>query len=317
MPRRPGGPDPLPYAGTAIPVVHLDRDVAPGVAPARVATGVWLRVRRGAYVAMDDLDPDPYVRGRQVALARTQAVALQTTGRIVFSHDSAALLWGLPLFRLPERTHVLVQTARAGDAAADVARHHLDRPSGELVERRGLAVTGLEQTVVDCARALGARGGLVVADAALAAGARRDVLEEILAASRGGRGVRCAREVVAAADDGAESPGETLARWALLRAGLPAPVTQLPIETHLGVVWADLAWPELRLVAEYDGLQKYRGGTTAVVIAEKRRQEAIEEVGWRVVRLTAADVRDPVGLARRLLRRLPTSVVRPRRELAD
>jgi very-short-patch-repair endonuclease len=235
----------------------------------------------------------------------------------VFSHASAALLWGLPLFRLPERTHVLVPTARAGDAATDVARHHLGRPPEEVVERRGLGTTGLEQTVVDCARSLGARGGLVVADAALAAGARRDVLDAILAAARGGRGVRCAREVLASADDGAESPGETLARWALLRAGLPGPVTQLPIETHLGVFWADLGWPELGLVAEYDGVEKYKGGATAAVIAEKRRQDAIVEAGWRVVRLTAADVRDPLALGRRLRPRLPAGLLRPRRHLAD
>ncbi len=317
MPRRPGGPDPLAYAHVSVPRVWLDRDVGPGVASAKVAGGEWIRVRRGAYIAVDGLDPDVHIRGRQTALARLSAVSLQTAGGIVFSHESAALLWGLPLFRLPVRTHLLVPTAQAGDSAADVARHHLRQGPYDVVARRGLPVTGLEQTVVDCARTLGPRGGLVVADAALAAGARRDLLGQILAAAGRGRGVRCAREVLAAADDGAESPGETLARWALLRAGLPAPVTQVPVETHLGVFWVDLGWPALRFAAEYDGVEKYGGGTTAVLIAEKRRQDAIEEAGWRVVRLTAGDVRDPVALARRLRPRLPGGVLRPRRLLAD
>lgn len=317
VPRRPFAPDPLPYADVVIPAVHLDRESAPGWARAQVARGAWFRLRRGAYVEVDRLDADPYVRGRQLVLASALAVDLQTSGPVVFSHGTAAAIWGLPLYRLPDRTHVLVSTAPGSSAARDVARHEVGRPREGVVERRGLLVTTLERTVVDCARTLGARGGLVVADAALAAGARRELLDDLVAAARGGRGVRCARDVVAVADDGAESAGESLARWSLIRAGLPRLATQVPVETHLGTFWADLGWQQWRLAAEYDGVAKYGGAATSVVLAEKRRQEAIEEAGWRVVRLTAADIRDPIAVGRRLRKRLPAGVLHPTRLLAD
>lgn len=317
MPRRLSAPDPLPYARLAIPAVFLDREIAPGVARAQVTRGAWLRIRRGAYVETAELDDDVHRRARQLVLATAVAVDLQTSATAVFSHATAAAIWGLPLYRLPERTHILVSSSRAGDTSRDIARHDVGKPTEGIAERRGLVVTTLERTVVDCARTLGARGGLVVADAALAAGARRDVLETLVAAARGGRGVRCARDVVAAADDGAESAGESVARWSLIRAGLPAPVTQVPVGTHLGTFWVDLGWPAWRMAAEYDGVAKYGGATTAIVLAEKRRQDAIEEAGWRVIRLTAADVRDPIALARRLRARLPPGALRRTRVLAD
>lgn len=75
----------------------------------------------------------------------------------------------------------------------------------------------------------------------------------------------------------------------------------------MGDCWADLGWPEWRVLVEYDGTAKYtaRGTASDAVLAEKRRQEAIEEAGWRVIRLTSEDLRAPTGLHRRLARVLP------------
>jgi len=132
------------------------------------------------------------------------------------SHAPAALLWGLPLLRTPERTHVIVRTRPAG-RTSDVVRHRTDLPETHRTTHRGFAPTTLERTVVDCATTLRARA------------------------------------VLALADDGAEPPGESSARFVLLRAGLPEPETQVPVLTHLGTFWADLGWPAWRLLAEYDG----------------------------------------------------------------
>jgi len=309
VPRRPNAPTPFPYAGVDTPAVHLDRDVEPDAARGHVARGEWVRVRRGAYVEAAALDGDPLLRARQVALARIDAVCRQSRLDAVVSHSSAALVWGLPVFRSPDRTHVVQTSRRAGNTAPDVARHLRDADDVAAVERHGVRVTTLARTVVDCAQTLGARGGLVVADAAFAAGADRAECELILAGLAGARGVRTARAVVAFADDGAESPGETLARSALLSIGLPVPQTQVPVATHLGTFWADLGWSEWRLLAEFDGAVKYGAGTADVVLKEKRRQDAIDEAGWRVMRLTAADLRDPAALLRRLRRVLPTGAL--------
>ena len=121
--------------------------------------------------------------------------------------------------------------------------------------------------------------------------------------------MRVTRALLAVADDGAESPGETLARLAILRLGVVPPVTQVPVETGLGTFWADLGWPECRVVGEYDGVAKYtaRGDAADAVLREKRRQEAIEEAGTAVLRVVAEDCRRPDPLLRRLRRVLPAT----------
>ena len=297
--------------------MSLDGDAAPRVAAQRLRTGAWVRVRRGAYAATAGLSADTYLRRRQLVLARAVATVRQSAAAVVLSHDTAAVLWGLPLLDLPRVTSVVQNTRRAGNAADDVVRHRRSTAVQDAVQLRGLPVTSLARTVVDCACVLGVRAGLVVADAALAFGLDRHACADIVAGARGARGVRAARAVLDIADDGAESPGETLARWAVLRAGFPPPATQVAVDTHLGTFWLDLGWPEWRLGAEFDGMGKYADSPRAVVLAEKRRQEAIEEAGWRLLRLTFADVRSPQALAQRLLRALGERApsLTPRRHL--
>jgi hypothetical protein len=320
VPRRPNAPKPFPHAELSVPVLHLDRDVPIDVARSRLARGEWLRVRRGAYVAVRDLDPDEFVRRRQLALSLVSAVSRQSRLDAVVSHASSALVWGLPLYRLPERTHVVQAHRRAGNAAPDVARHLRGASEIDAVERRGVRVTTLARTVLDCAQTLGARGGLVVADAALAGGVTRQECEQMLERLTGARGVRTARAVIEHADEGAESPGESLTRCVLLAAGLPAPQTQVAVATHLGTFWADIGWPEWRLLIEFDGAVKYGAEVAAVLLDEKRRQGAIEEAGWRMVRVVAADLRDPAALLRRVSRSVPAGILsrlEPRRMLAS
>ena len=80
-----------------------------------------------------------------------------------------------------------------------------------------------------------------------------------------------------------------------------------------------MGWPEWAVLLEYDGRTKYEatGRASDAVLKEKRRQDAIEETGRRVLRVVAADLRDPAALASRVLRaaRLHPGPLRPRREL--
>lgn len=138
-------------------------------------------------------------------------------------------------------------------------------------------------------------------------GADRASCLELCAGLTGRRGVVAARAVLALADDGAESPGESSTRFVLLRAGFPVPQTQVAVATRIGTFWSDLGWPQWDLLAEYDGLRKYEasGRASDAVIAEKRRQDAIEEAGRRVLRVTGADLRDERALVRPVLRLAP------------
>lgn len=293
MPRRPGPMSPAQRDDTAFPPIHLARDHPEPMVRERLTSGSWTRVRRGAYVDTGWVsEAGTLAAERRLALARVAAVRLQSTADLLMVRGSAALVWGLPLRATPGVVHVAQWSRPNADSAHDVARHTTTVPDDHRCRLREHLVTTLERTVVDCAAAMDPLAGLVVADAALHRGADRDAVVGILGMMAGSRGVRRARAVVDAADGGAESAGETWARWSLLRLGLPAPQTQVRVETAEGTYWADMGYPEWRLLCEYDGASKYGSdgeAAVATVMAERRRQLALEEAGWRVLRLTSAD----------------------------
>lgn len=274
-------------------------------------------MRTGAYIDRPD-DAEPHLLAGRLALARVVAVGTRLSPGHVLSHSSAALLWGLPLPAAPARAHVVVHSNPDG-RSRDVVGHVLDLDEPHVTEHLGFRVTTLERTVVDCAMAGGGHTGLLVADAALRAGASLGACQAMLSGMAGRRGVVTARAVLDFADDGAESAGESSARFALLRAGLPRPETQVRTDTHLGTFWSDMGWPEWAVLLEYDGRTKYEatGRASDAVLKEKRRQDAIEETGRRVLRVVAADLRDPAALAARVLRAAPhpPGPLHPRREL--
>lgn len=278
---------------------------------AQARAGSWVRVRPGAYIDRPEDDLDRHAVAARLALARLVAIRAQLSSDHVLSHSSAALLWGLPLLRAPTRAHAIVTSCPTG-RSRDVVRHVMQLADEHVTRLMGFRVTTLERTVVDCAMAAGGHTGLLVADAALAAGASRDACRDLVATMPGRRGVITARAVIDLADDGAESPGESSARFVLLRAGLPRPETQVRTDTHLGPFWSDLGWPEWALLAEYDGRAKYEasGSASAAVLDEKRRQDAIEESGRRVLRIVADDLRAPDSLLRRVLRAAPRETAR-------
>ena len=90
--------------------------------------------------------------------------------------------------------------------------------------------------------------------------------------------------------------------------GVPAPQLQMPIATRLGSVRADMGWPGLGALGEFDGLIKYGElvrpgqGPSDAVVAEKRREDAIRDEGWRVVRWTWSDLERFDEVARRIER---------------
>lgn len=73
---------------------------------------------------------------------------------------------------------------------------------------------------------------------------------------------------------------------ALARAGIPAPLQQY----RIGALRADFAWEQFRTVGEFDGRVKYGRGLRPgqdpgeAVFAEKRREDALRDRGWEVVR---------------------------------
>ncbi|WP_181762916.1 endonuclease domain-containing protein [Rhodococcus spelaei] len=81
---------------------------------------------------------------------------------------------------------------------------------------------------------------------------------------------------------GAESPWETRTRLLVVRAGFDKPDTQFLLVDDRGrlVAQVDMAWPEYRVVLEYDGdLHRERDRYARDV----RRRNSIRRLGWDVV----------------------------------
>ena len=84
----------------------------------------------------------------------------------------------------------------------------------------------------------------------------------------------------------------------LHRAGMP-PVAQYRVHDRYGfVARVDFAYPEARLAIEYDGLWH---ADPAQFAKDRRRLNRLTAAGWRVVFVTAADLRNPEALVRRVV----------------
>lgn len=82
---------------------------------------------------------------------------------------------------------------------------------------------------------------------------------------------------------------ESVVRWLILHGGIPAPELQYEILDGLGafIARADLAWPERKVLVEFDGdVHRERD----VFVRDLRRQNRLVAAGWTVLRFTSADV---------------------------
>lgn len=296
----------LSMSRPALPRLHPTSAFARAELRAGLADGGLVRVRRGVVAS---LPPGPGRRERLV-LARGAAFAHDATTAFWLSHSTAAVLWGCWTYRLRDRADVTQLTPpsvvrRGGDPVHLVARHWTRLPGRDRAVIDGLPVTTLERTVVDCARTLRGASALVVADSGLRLGADPVLVGEILTEAAGGRGVRSARRVLALADAASESPGESVVRWLVHSAGLPALELQVQVRTWAGSFRLDLGWSDLKVAIEFDGAVKYStladGDATTRFMAEKRRHDALVEAGWLVLRVTWADLDEPDRLIGRIL----------------
>jgi hypothetical protein len=274
-----------------------------------VRRGEWTRIRRGAY--RDSPRPAGPLAQHRLAVAATLATLQRSA---VVSHQSAAVLHGFPLWEVAlDRVHVTRRPPGWHDRSRTLCVHVARLRDDEVLQLAGMAVTDPVRTALDLARSQPFEVAVVVLDGAL----RRGLITPDSLADRafdiaGTRGSRAAARAVAFADGRSESVGESRSRVLLQRLGLPRPVLQREIATSAGrfIGRADFAWERQRVVGEFDGRVKYgrfrRPGEDAgdAVFREKRREDAIRDEGWSVVRWTWSDLTDPTGLAGRLRRAL-------------
>lgn len=108
-----------------------------------------------------------------------------------------------------------------------------------------------------------------------------------------GKGVCTARVVAKLMSDKAESPAETIARYRILTWGFAPPQEQVSIQIGSSVYRPDFLWEEYRVILEVDGNVKYDGSygnPVHVIRREKQRHRALEQLGYRVLRVTWDDI---------------------------
>ena len=223
--------------------------------------------------------------------SRIAAILLTAPSGAVVSHLTAAALWGLaiPLQVEESRVHLTVATGSAVRARADRCIHRSPLTPDDITTRLDLALTTPERTWRDLAAVLAPPALLAVTDQLLGFWSTRDGLHAQLASHPSRRGSARARAVLAVADARAESPMESVLRWVLHEAGLPAPVLQYVIRSTAGEFLgrADFAWPDRKVLVEFDGdVHRERD----VFVRDARRQNALVAAGWTVLRFTSADV---------------------------
>ncbi|MBP2418105.1 hypothetical protein ACFFOM_09120 [Microlunatus capsulatus] len=270
------------------------------------ARGELVRLRRGTYLPAGAAAADPAARHRQLVAATWPLLGDGS----VLSHGSAAVLHGLPVW--PEQL-VHVQVTRAagrGKRRGNVHVHVAPLADDEVVEVAGLRVTSPVRTVVDLGRALPLHRAVAAGDAALRRGLDADDLLLGLEAAAGRPGVAAARRAVALLDARSESPWESCSRVTLHHLGLAPTSLQHEVRDAASrlVARADFGWEEHRTLGEFDGLVKYgkllRPGQTPsdAVVEEKRREDAVRDLDWQVVRWVRDDLRRPEELRARILR---------------
>jgi Protein of unknown function (DUF559) len=154
----------------------------------------------------------------------------------------------------------------------------------------GVPVTTPERTAFDIGRRKVMGMAIAYLDALMrATGTKTDEVLQIADQHRGARGLRQLQTALELVDPGSQSPKETWLRLLLIRAGLPRPTTQIPVLAAGGaqVYYLDMGWEDLMVAVEYDGEQHRldRWQYTKDI----RRSEALERLGWIVIRVTASD----------------------------
>lgn len=281
-----------------------------------------VRVRRGFYVTGDQWDAATIDERHRM---RVRAEVLSAAAPLVLSHHSAAVMHGLPsIGPWPERVHMTATDATGGRSGGARAVHRTGPPPA-TVEIGGVTVTSLARTLADIAIASPAQVSVPMLDAALRRQTRRDasgrydarnrvealrneVLETVDAIAPV-RGRRSAEFAIAFADPLAANAGESLSRVRIAELGFEVPELQVRFDEVYGsYAEVDFFWRGIRRVGEFDGDQKYTRSRAlsgmepaSVVLAEKRREDALRRKGLMVTRWDWALLWRPAEFAALLL----------------
>lgn len=252
---------------------------------------------------------------------RAIAYSHRMTEHEFFSHVTAAVLWGLPLPRRmlrPAELDVAVLWPRRAPAAVGARGHALRPRMAEIVQHppTGLRVASPASTwAMLSSRYRFVDDAVVVADAAVRVRLHRDdppalcTTEELQRSAFAGRRVGgwMLREALPLTHTRSRSRTETLLRLVLVRAGLEGFEVNFDVfDADTWLAQVDIAYPEARVALEYEG--EHHLTNPEQWAKDIARVERLTEAGWRVIRVTKADLSaHPYMLATRVRRALASA----------
>lgn len=170
----------------------------------------------------------------------------------------------------------------------------------EIADRAGLAVTTPARTLVDLAGMFGDSSlERMVEQAAVLRLLDLDLLDAAIGRAKGRRGIAALRAILGgwSEDDGATPDVRSVFEARVLRLlvgrGLPRPVCNETV--HLGEesIVVDFLWREERLIVETDGRRTH--ATPVAFQRDRRRDQALVGAGYRVTRVTWAQIQQDPG----------------------
>ncbi|MGW9022293.1 hypothetical protein ACWGOE_12495 [Leucobacter chromiiresistens] len=260
---------------------------------AKFRSGAWQRVGRNGCVEASTWQRW-YAQDRHLASVLVAHRESHGHSPPVFSHVSAAVLLGLPLWGFRnDAVHMIAMTSHA--RSRTLIRHQLPLDERDIVEVDGMRCTGPDRTLIDLAATESEELLVGYADAHLRSQARSERTVDAAACSAwrerlrshtrnapGARGVRRLRRVIEFADARADSPLESISRLHFDRLGIEVePQFAVPAPGG-GRYFVDFRLVGLGVLGECDGAQKYldprmlgERSPGEAVLREKRRDDWI------------------------------------------
>ena len=240
----------------------------------------YRRLVHGVY-ADPEITFDHRLRCRGVAL-------LLPTGAVVGGH-SAAAWYGAPFAGTFDPVTVISPPTLEWKGPRGVRVHRSRSRFDVVTDPDGVPVTTAPRTAWDVA-ALEPLGTATAAlDAMVRAGhVQIAELSAMAVAGTGQWGVAKVRRAFALVDPRAQSAPESKVRVALVLAGLQ-PVPQYEVCGGANPIHVDLGFPEARIAVEYEGDYHFQGDQ---IVRDDARYARLRALGWTVIRLAAADLRD-------------------------
>jgi very-short-patch-repair endonuclease len=251
----------------------------------RVETGAWCvvlpRIYRVAVVARSL---------RQHAMAAT----LWSAPDGLISHETAATLWPFEGIAT-EDVHLTVPVGRSLRSTKVTVHHTNDLLPADIGMRGPIPITSPLRTAIDLAGVVDANTLEIAIESALrrgvfTVGQLRWRAEALLGTGR--RGSKELRELLARRDLGTTDSGwEVRTEQVLVAAGFAAPTRQYSIRANgKEIARADLAYPDARVIHEYDSDQWHSG--TARRHRDAASRNRLRALGWTVIEVTPAQLRD-------------------------